>query len=116
MLAGMALSSEDREWVRDEIGTAIPPTNGQLDASFDELGSRIAVAIRILKRRFAELAGGEVGAVNLAGVASVTLRSNLAALERQIARLQGELAVEAGDVDGVPGARVGRIHRTPWRS
>lgn len=110
----MALTDVDLEAVRDEIGSAIPPTNGQLNASYDVLGSWRAVALRVLKRRRADLSGQEVGSVTLPGVASVTLRSNLAALDRQIARLELELDAESS-VDGVPGARVGRIHRRTAR-
>jgi hypothetical protein len=36
----MPLSTVDLNWVRDEIGTATPPSDADLDASFDELGSR----------------------------------------------------------------------------
>lgn len=109
----MALTETDLAWIRDEIGTAVPPSNGQLEESFDELGTRAKVALRILKRRYADLAGGEVGSVSLAGVASVTLRSNLAAMQRSIERLQGLVDEEDGAA-GVPGARVRHLTRS-WR-
>lgn len=109
------LTTDELALVRDEIGSAVPPTDASLHKSHDELGSWRAVALRVLKRRRADLAGSEVASVTLPGVAAVSLRSNVAGLDRQIVRLEAELAAEAGDLDGVPGARVGRVHRRGWR-
>jgi hypothetical protein len=112
MVSGMALTDADLTWIRDEIGTSVPPGNGLLEEWFDELGSRAAVALRVLKRRRADLAGAEVASVSLAGVASVQLRSNIASLDRQIGRLEGIVAGEGGEAE--PEGRVTTMRRS-WR-
>lgn len=93
----MALTSIDLSWIRDEIGDASPPSDADLGASFDSLGNKILVAIRILKRRRAGLAGGGVSAVTIPGAVSVTLRSDLASLDRQITRLEAQYEAETGE-------------------
>lgn len=100
----MALTATDLAWVRDEVGTATPPTDADLNASFDVVLSRTLVALRVLKRRRAAAAGGaEVTSFTLSGVLSVGKKTDLKALDSQIARLEALWAAEqAGlDVNGV---------------
>ena len=94
----MALTLVDLALVRDEIGTSSPPTDTELDDSYDELHHWLLVALRVLKRRRAALAAGGVQAVSIPGAVSVTLRSDLASLDRQIVRLEARYATETGEV------------------
>lgn len=88
----MSLSDADLQLVRDEIGTATPPTDGELDLLHDEVGSWPAVALRILRRRRSALVSGGVTSVSVPGVISVGLSANLASLDGQIRRLEQLLA------------------------
>lgn len=90
----MALTTTDLAAVRDEIGTATPPTDSELHLIYDELGSSIQVSLRVLRRRRAALAGGEVTGVTLPGVVSVSLRGSLSSLDSQIRRLEILAAAE----------------------
>jgi hypothetical protein len=114
----MALIPTDEElaWIRDEIGDAVPPTDDDLADSFDELGGvKVLVALRILKRRRAGLVGGGgVTGFTLTGVLSVQQRSDVAALDRQIARLE-LLAEGLGEDVGAPAPRSTRLLRRTER-
>lgn len=92
----MALLDVDLAWIRDEIGTTTPPADGALEEMWDELGHRILVSLRVLKRRRAGLAGGGVQSVSIPGAVAVSLRSDLASLDRQIDRLQKAYEAETG--------------------
>jgi hypothetical protein len=109
-----ALSATDLASIRDEIGTATPPTDAQLAKSHLELGDWRLVAIRTLKRRFAGLASGGVQSVAIPGAVSVSLRSDLKALQSQIDRLQSDYEAATG-VDLPGGASSTRLHRTTAR-
>lgn len=100
--------------IRDEIGTASPPTDKALRDSYAELGYWRLVAIRQLKRRKAGLAGGGVQSVAIPGAVSVTLRSDLLSLERQISRLEAEHETATGE-DLPGGASSTRLRRTVAR-
>lgn len=109
----LALTDEDREWVRDEIGTAVPPQDHELDELHNTLQSRTLVALRVLKRRWAAAAGGaSVESFSLSGVLSVTKRTYLKDLRTQIERLEALYAAElaGGDVSGV-GASTTHLRR-----
>lgn len=107
----MAMTDEELGQVRDEIGATIPPTDGQLHASYDVVGSWAGVALRVLKRRRAAIAGGsDVSGFTLAGVLSVTKRTDVKILDAQIARLE---VLTAEGTDG--GALSTRLHRLTWR-
>lgn len=107
----MALTDVDLAWIRDEIGDATPPSDGDLEDTWDLLGHRILVALRIIKRRRAALAGGGVQSIAIPGAVSVSLRSDLKSLDAQIARLEAEYEAETG-VDLPGGASSTRLRRT----
>lgn len=109
----MALTAVDLAWIRDEIGTADPPSDADLRAWYAELASRTLVALRVLKRRRAEVAGGSaVTSLSIAGAISVGLKGDVAALDRQIARLEALYAQESGQAVSDSGVSEGRIYRT----
>lgn len=97
------LTDTDLAWVRDEIGTTTPPSDDQLHGWYDELTHRTLVAIRVLKRRFADKAGGaSPDSFALSGVMSVSMKADLRALRDQIARLEAQYETETGT--DLPGA------------
>ena len=91
----MPLSTVDLNWVRDEIGTATPPTDSDLNTSFDELGSREYVALRVLKRRRADLLANPAS-FTISGVLSQDASANLRILDSQIAPLQAAVDAQLG--------------------
>lgn len=94
------------EKVRDEIGSGEPSDDALATLLEDSDGSWRAVALRVLKRRRADIAGaaGKVSQVSLSGVLSVAFTGgDLRSLDNQIARLEVDLAAE-GQPDGA-GAR-----------
>ena len=97
--------------IRDEIGS--DPDDDTLDEIHAETGHWILTALRVLKRRRADAAGGgqETKSFTLAGVLSVSMGSaNLTALDGQIARLEALYAGENGD-GSTSGVTFGRLHR-----
>lgn len=103
----VSLTPVDLAWIRDEIGDGAPPHDQELDDLLTSLGHRTLVALRVLKRRRAALSAGGVSQFSLAGVFSVGLKGDSAALDRQIARLEAAYAAETGlepdgDAVGVP--------------
>lgn len=75
--------------IRDEVGSS--PDDDTLEESFEELHNWILVALRVLRRRHADAAGGGSSATSftLSGVMSVGLsKADLTSLQDQIARLQ----------------------------
>lgn len=88
----MAMTDGDLALIRDEVGTS--PDDGTLEGWFDELGHWLPVAIRVLKRRYADASAGgqEVSTFGLDGVLNVGFsKANLASLLAQITRLEGLL-------------------------
>lgn len=111
----MPLTATDLALVRDEVGTATPPTDTELNTSYDELGHWILVALRVLKRRRAAATSGSTAdSFSLAGVFSVSMKASIRDLDGQIARLQGEYEAETG-VDLPGGAQSLRLTRTARR-
>lgn len=90
----MALTDSMLALIRDEIGPGTPPSDDELFDTFAELDhpSWIPTALRVLRRRRGELTGREVKSVSLPGGLSIGLSSNLASLDRQILRLERQLA------------------------
>jgi len=109
----VTLTATDLAWVRDEIGAADPPSDSDLGTWMTELGSRTLVALRVLKRRRADVAGGSaVSSFSIPGAFSVGLKGDIAALDRQIARLEALYEQETGKATTDSGVTVGRIFRT----
>lgn len=83
--------------IRDEVGTQ--PDDNTLEEWFDELGHWLPVAIRVLKRRYADASAGgqEVSTFGLDGVLNVGFsKASLPGLAAQIARLEEQWAAEQG--------------------
>lgn len=96
--------------IRDEVGAS--PDDDTLEEIHAEVGHWILTALRVLKRRRADAAGGgqETKSFTLSGVLSVSMgTANLAGLDSQITRLEALYAAESG----TPTSSVtfGRLHR-----
>lgn len=103
----MPLTTVDLNWVRDEIGTADPPSDADLDTSFDELQMREAVALRVLKRRRADLLANPAS-FSISGVLSQDASANLRSLEAQIAPLQAAVDSVLGGLNVAGSVVAGR--------
>lgn len=87
------ITPTDTALIRDEVGSQ--PDDDTLETWFDELGHWMPVAIRVLKRRFADASAGgqEVANFGLEGVLNVGFtKASLTDLSRQIARLEAAWA------------------------
>lgn len=87
------ITPADTALIRDEVGD--DPADDTLDEWFDELGHWLPVAIRVLKRRFANASAGgqEVSNFGLDGVLNVGFsKASLTDLSRQITRLEAAWA------------------------
>ena len=102
--------------VRDEIGSS--PDDDALDEIHAETGHWVLTAIRVLKRRRADAAGGgqEASSFSLSGVLSVSLgKVNVMAIDAQIERLEALWSVESGHPVGA-GVTFGAFARRDGRS
>lgn len=87
------ITSTDQALIRDEVGD--DPSDDTLEEWFDELGHWLPVAIRVLKRRFANASAGgqEVSSFGLEGVLNVGFsKASLTNLSAQITRLEAAWA------------------------
>lgn len=87
------ITTADTALIRDEVGDE--PDDDTLEEWFDELKHWMPVAIRVLKRRFANASAGgqEVSQFGLDGVLNVGFsKASLSDLSRQIARLEAAWA------------------------
>lgn len=107
----MQLSAVDLAWIRDEIGDATPPTDNDLQTSYDELGTREYVALRVLKRRRADLLQ-DPASFSISGVLSKDASANLRALDEQIKPLQTAVDAQFGGLAGASSVLVGRADRS----
>lgn len=89
----MSLSDSDRELIRDEVG--VSPTDDEIDELYDDLGesSWIPTALRVLRRRRSGMAASGASSVAVPGVVSVSFTSSIATIDRQIDRLERQLAL-----------------------
>jgi len=97
--------------IRDEIGGT--PDDQTLEEHYETLGHWILVSIRVLKRRYADAAGGgqETTSFSLDGVLSVGLsKANLDQLSKQIDRLERRYRAETA-VNGFTQSRIIRTDR-----
>lgn len=74
--------------IRDWIGTATPPTDPELIALHDDLGSPRAVVESTLRRRWAEFVSNPAS-FGVSGQYTQNAAANIEALERALARLAG---------------------------
>jgi hypothetical protein len=84
----MALTTDVRAWLLAQLGTSTDLTD--LEARYTRLGTSRAVALEVLRERYAALLQQPTG-VTVTNVVAINTTANLAAYERQIA------ALEAGD-------------------
>lgn len=103
-----SLSFADLAAIRARIGAATPPTDTDLAVAFDRLGSADAVALEVMRGRYADaLAGPAKWSVE--GDFSIDNTATIAALSRQVAALEGDIA-------GPPVMTVHSLTRSdPWR-
>ena len=94
----MPLSAADLAWVRSQVGTTTPPTDADLDAIWDRLENRDAVALEVLDGRLATMVA-TAAKFDLSGDLSVDLTKNIEALREKVAQLQGSVSAAA---DGAP--------------
>jgi hypothetical protein len=104
----MPLTTVDLNWVRDEIGTGTPPSDDDLDGFFDELGLREAVALRVLKRRRADLLADPTSFSLFSGVLSADTSANLRSLDAQIKPLQAIVDAQFGTLSAASSSLPGR--------
>lgn len=100
------LTDHDLELIRDEIGPE--PDDDTIAEMFTTLGNWTKVALRVLKRRRAQIATGTSGvkSFSLDSVLSVGMNTgDIRALDSQIARLETLLQPPQ------TGSRIGRIVR-----
>ncbi len=105
----MDLTVVDLAHIRDEVGDT--PADPTLYALAEDARWWQEIAVRVLRRRRANAAAGgsQTTSFSLDGVLSVGLaKTDLTALDRQIARLDADIAALAGDPAGVT---VGRLKR-----
>lgn len=79
----MPLTDRQREWMRDELGSV---TDEDLDARFETWGNVRDATISLLRRKITAWLANPA-TVSLSGVASLSLKDNIAAVERRIAAL-----------------------------
>ena len=87
------ITPAETDLIRDEVGSS--PDDDTLETWFTELGHWLPVAIRVLKRRFADASAGgqEVSNFGLEGVLNVGFsKASLTDLSKQIARLEAAWA------------------------
>jgi hypothetical protein len=110
----MALTADDLDRARDYVGSS--PDDATLQAYAADLAdSWVRVALRVLRRRAADLASAQSQSLTIPGVIGVSTSqsSKLTDLRRLIGELEALLADETGEQPA--GARVARVHRTTAR-
>lgn len=78
------LNERQFAWARSELGEK--PSDAELNAAFDRLGSVRDVVLEALRTRRAKWLSSPMS-VNLSGVASLNLDANVKAIERQIQQI-----------------------------
>lgn len=82
----MPLSDDQLAYVRSEVGSKTPPFDADLNVAFDRLLDENAVALEVVRGRLADLLAS--AASFSADNVSIGTSANIAALERQAARLE----------------------------
>ena len=100
------LSQTDLDWIRDYVGSS--PSDDALADHFADLGDKVKVALRVLRRRVADMKANPAN-LTITGVLTVSTAENIKALAAQIDEL--EALLDAGD-DAEPGdASSGKLFR-----
>lgn len=87
----MALTVDQLAYLRSELGTATPPTDDDLAASYGRLGSLEAVALEVIRGRLATMLANPTSFA-VEGYSQST-GTNVDALAKQAARLEGAVGV-----------------------
>ena len=88
------MDAATRAWLISQLGTA---TNlADLDQRYTRLASARAVALEVLRERLADLMA-EPSVIGVSSVVNLNTTANIAALERQIARLESGEPPAPGD-------------------
>lgn len=93
------MADERAEAIRRHIGTASPPTDAELIAAYDRLGSAEAVALPILETRLADMVDNPAK-WSVDGDFDRDHTENLKALRAKVAELQGIVPDASGDLVG----------------
>lgn len=103
-----ALNTADLAWIRSEIGSGEPPTDDDLSAAYDRLGTALDVAVEVLAGRYADLVSSPAKWA-VEGDFSIDNTATITALARQLAALRAQQGTE-------PTLTVNSLTRAdPWR-
>lgn len=91
----MPLSSGDLAYVRSKVGAAEPPSDIDLDAAYDRLGTPDAVVLEVLTSRRADLLALPLKR-SIEGDVSVDATANLKALDAAISEASGVVSGGVG--------------------
>lgn len=95
----MALTEQDRLAIRRNIGADTPPTDAELEALYDQLGSADAVSYQVLSERLAAMRSTPAE-VDYQGDVTERWGENLKALERAT-KVLGNAVATGGQPTGV---------------
>lgn len=85
----MALTDEEIQAIRDEIGDSEPPSDLDLQDIYDRKGESLTLtAITVLNKRIVELASGGALSFTVVGEYGENSAANIKALQDQIARIE----------------------------
>ncbi len=93
----MALSSDQLASIRDEIGTAEPPTTADLDVIYDRVSGLVGVVRAVWAQRLANLLA-EPATFSVSGEYSQSTSANIEAIRKRLS----ELASYPDDSDTIP--------------
>lgn len=108
----MILTDSYRSLVRDYTGVSVP-TDDELDLLAEEVTHWQEVALRVLRRRVADLnTGSGISSVSVGGEIAVTFtRADIPTINRAIYRLEAQLTSLTGEEGGVAVSRIVRPDR-----
>jgi hypothetical protein len=94
------LSAGDLSVVRSHVGSTSPPTDADLHAAYDRLGSPEAVALEVLRGRLADMLANPTK-FTADGDFTESYEANIKALQAQIATLEKVVPDTAGGAMGL---------------
>lgn len=78
------LTDRQRAWIRDEVGASV--TDQDIDERFESIGTVRGTTVSLLRLKITRWIENPAS-VSLSGVASVSFKDNIAAVERRITAL-----------------------------
>ena len=84
----MALTTDERLWVRSQIGDSEPPSDADLDTMHDRLDTPEAVVVEVLEKRLAEYEA-RPASFSVPGEYSQSTAANIEALRMRLRRVRG---------------------------